>query len=205
MSDAIVGVVGWMRDHVTAAAILLAVCLGGVSHAYADPEVAVQQITYPVVGQTAAQIRRSLDRNTPVSHDGGTSDAYTRWDIDWRMHWFESSRGTCRPTAVTTRVRIRMTLPELQDTDSLPPALIDRWERYRRALMDHEAGHADIGIAAARAIEARLMQMGDQATCSQLADAANRMAREIIDRHARMERQYDRDTRFGRRNGAVFP
>lgn len=183
----------------------LVVCIVGVSPAFAEPDVSLQTVTYPVSGRTAVEIRQSLNRNTPVRLDGNPFDAYTKWDIDWRIRWFENSDGTCRLTQVSTHVRIRTTLPGLLDPDSLSPDVADRWRRYRQALVAHESGHADIGVAAAREIEHELMRLELQPTCDQLANAANRSAREIIARHARMEKRYDTDTRFGANDGAIFP
>lgn len=173
--------------------------------AAAEPELSVQRTTYAVSGRTAAQIRQSLNRNSPVRQDNKTFDAYTRWDIDWRLRWFEDGDGGCRPISVTTLVRIRITLPALQDRDALPPNLADRWQRYLRALAAHEQGHADIGIAAARAIEVQIPLLGLRPSCDRLASETDALAREIIARHAQMEIQYDKDTRFGERDGAIFP
>jgi len=173
--------------------------------AAAEPEVQFRQTTYPVSGKTVEQIRRSLDDHSPVRQDGRSFDAYTQWDVDWHLTWFEDPDGTCRPTDVTTRVRVHVTLPDLEETDRLPEALAERWRGYLRALTAHEQAHARIGIEAARAIEAQLMRLGERPACAQLAEAAELLAREIIDRHAAIERQYDAETRFGAREGARFP
>ncbi len=188
-----------------AVAVVFLIGLAGSTPAAAEPALSIQHTTYAVSGRTATQIRRSLDRNSPVRQGNKIFDAYTKWDVDWRLRWFEDGDGRCRLISVTTDVRIRMTLPELQDRDALSPDLADRWQRYMRALAAHEQGHADIGIAAARAIEAQLPLSGERPSCDRLASEANALAREIIARHARMEVQYDADTWFGDQDGAIFP
>jgi predicted secreted Zn-dependent protease len=174
-------------------------------HAIAAPEIIIQKRHYPAAGQTSAQIRQSLDRNTPVRQNGKPFDACTRWDIDWQFWWAYDGDGTCRITRVTTVVRIWQTFPRMENAGDLVPQLADRWERHMIALIEHEEGHVALGVDAARNIERRLSQMGDRSSCDQLESEANALAREIIARYTRLEAQYDADTNYGERDGARFP
>ncbi len=192
-----------MAAGVSSTSLVLAfICL---PQAFAEPEVIVQQTHYPVVGTTTAQIRQSLDRNTPVRQNGKPFDAYTKWDVDWRLQWAHDGKGTCRVTEVTTVVRIRQTFPRLETAGDVAPQLAERWERYMRALVEHEAGHAAVGLEAAREIEQQLAQLGDRPSCDRLETGANVLAREIIARHALLEAQYDAASNYGERDGARFP
>jgi predicted secreted Zn-dependent protease len=190
---------------VAAAAAILVSSIVVLPHAMAEPEILIQKRHYPAAGQTSAQIRQSLDRNTPVRQNGKPFDAYTQWDIDWQLWWTFDADGTCRITAVTTAVRIRQTFPHLDNADDLPPQLADRWEAYMRALVEHEKGHVALGVDAARNIERQLSQMGDRPSCDQLESEANALAHGIIARYARLEARYDADTNYGERDGARFP
>jgi len=120
------------------AAALLVLSLVFLPHAIAQPEIIIQKRHYPAVGQTSAQIRQSLDRNTPVRQNGKPFDAFTKWGVDWQFWWAYDEDGTCRITKVTTVVRIRQTFPHLENTGDLLPQLADRWERYTIALVEHE-------------------------------------------------------------------
>jgi len=182
--------------------ILSNICL---PPAFGEPDVFVQKSEYSVTGQSATMIRQSLDRNTPVRPGGKPFDAYTQWDIDWQLWWTFDADGTCRITAVATTVRIRQTFPRLDNADDLPTQLSDRWEGYMRALIEHEEGHALLGVDAAREIEQQLSQMGQRSSCGRLESDANAMAREIIARYALREAQYDAATNYGERDGARFP
>lgn len=188
----------------TAAAILV-LWLAFLPNAIAEPEIIIQKRYYPAVGQTSAQIRQSLDRNTPVRHNGKPFDAYTKWDVDWQFWWAYDGDGTCRITTVTTVIRIWQTFPRLENTGSLAPQQADQWGRYMSALVEHEAGHVALGMDAARNIERQLSQVGDRSSCDQLEVEANALARDIIARYARLEAQYDADTDYGERDGARFP
>jgi predicted secreted Zn-dependent protease len=187
------------------AAAVLVLSMVFLPRAFAEPKINIQKRYYPAFGQTSAQIRQSLDRNTPVQHNGKPFDAYTKWDVDWQFRWTYDGDGTCRMTAVTTVLHIRQTFPRLENKGALAPQLTRRWERYMIALVEHEAGHAALGIDAARAIERQLLQMGDRSSCDQLESEANALVREIIARYSRLEAQYDADTNYGERDGARFP
>lgn len=194
-----------LRSIIFGAANILILAVTCLPPAFAEPEVFVQKSRYPVSGQTAALIRQSLDRNTPVRLGGKPFDAYTKWNIDWQLRWTFDGDGTCRMTAVFTTVHIRHTLPQLENADDLPTHLSDRWEGYLRALIEHEDGHAALGVDAAREIEQQLSQMGQRSSCGRLESDANAMAREIIARYALREAQYDAATNYGERDGACFP
>ena len=185
--------------------VAMVLLLAGPPGAIAEPAVNIQTRYYPVTGRTDVQIRRSLDRGTPVRQNGRPFDAYTRWDIDWQFQWAFDGDGSCRVMSVSTVVRILQTLPRLENAGALPPDLAGRWDRYMRALAVHEEGHVALGIDAARDIEQQLMQMGDRSSCHQLESEANSLAREIIARYALEEDRYDADTNYGERDGARFP
>lgn len=188
-----------------AATVLLVLSVICLSQSLAEPEVIFQKTDYPAAGQTATQIRQSLDRNTPIRQNGKPFDAYTKWDVDYQFWWAYDGDGTCRITTVTSAVRIRQTFPRLEIAGDLPQHLADRWERYMRALSKHEAGHAALGVDAAREIEQQLAQMGDRSSCDQLESDADALARDIIGRFSLREAQYDADTNYGEWDGARFP
>jgi predicted secreted Zn-dependent protease len=194
-----------IRSIIFGAANILILAVTCLPPAFAEPEIFVQESEYSVTGQSAALIRQSLDRNTPVRAGGKPFDAYTKWDIDWQLRWTFDADGTCRMIEVTTTVRIRQTFPRLENADDLPTQLSNRWEGYMRALIEHEKGHAALGVDAAREIERHLSQMGQRSSCGRLESDANAMAREIIARFALREAQYDAATNYGERDGARFP
>ena len=187
------------------AVVILILCLVCPPPAFAEPEIAVQKTYYQVSGTTAAQIRKSLNRNSPVRQQGQSFDAYTRWDVDWRLRWAYDADGTCRPNMVSTLVRIHYTLPGLQGIDSLAPDLAGRWKRYMSELVAHEEGHAKMGIEAAREIEQQLSALGQRSSCEQLDAEAKFLARDIINRYSLLDDQYDADILYDQRAGPRFP
>jgi predicted secreted Zn-dependent protease len=72
-------------------------------------------------------------------------------------------------------------------------------------LQEHENGHKNFGINAAREIERRLTSLGSMRSCNALGNTANSIADQIVDKYSRMETEYDRRTDHGRTQGGVFP
>ena len=73
------------------------------------------------------------------------------------------------------------------------------------ALVRHESGHKDIAVALATEIERTLQVMAPHATCQQLESDANHAGHAILEKAGRLHKEYDRRTRHGKNNGAVFP
>ena len=79
------------------------------------------------------------------------------------------------------------------------------WEKYYAALFEHEQGHKDLGVKAALEIENQLLNMGSRRSCEQLELDANKMAKDVVDKYSRLEKEFDRSTNHGLNTGAVFP
>lgn len=151
---------------------------------------------YDVDGQDAAAVRAAMNAVRPTDrNDGERVDALSHWTIRWR--WAGHGRGGCNLRAATVRVRAAVMLPRLAHPETVPAPLLARWDRYRRALEAHEAGHVRYAYDHRAAVLAAIRG----ATCATAAAAA-RAALAAIKAH---DIDYDRDTDHGRRQGAVFP
>lgn len=147
---------------------------------------------YDASGDDAAAIRRSIDAARPTdAHDGQRVDALTTWRMRWS--WPTRTRGCDLGKArVTFAATVRM--PRLA---VVPDAVKPAWDRYVAALERHEAGHARHGYNGRAAVLAAIRG----ATCA-TADAAATAALAKLDAFGV---QYDRETRHGMTQGAVFP
>ena len=175
---------------------LWAVAVAAVPGAFAGiPDVTI--VTYPVRGMTVEAIRASLDAVRSVDrNDGEEVEAVSHWRFAWR--WPGGANGsTCDLAAASVRFRATVTLPRLVGLASAPAEVRARWHRYRAALEEHEAGHVRYAWSQRGAVLAAIRG----ATCP-TADAAGQAALHAIVEH---DLAYDRDTRHGQTQGAVFP
>ena len=78
------------------------------------------------------------------------------------------------------------------------------WHVSWRFWMSNSGHSCEMGVRAAVEIENRISGMGASDSCSRLEGDANRMARDVIDKYVRLEKEYDRTTNHGINTGAVF-
>lgn len=158
---------------------------------------------YDVSGDSEAELRAQLDRLGPET-DGERHDAYTAWHVTWHFPFVQGDDG-CATGPVTTDVRVVVTLPRWQGFADEGAPLVQRWRRYLDALKEHESGHRLTGIHAASDITEQLPQLPPKPTCGEAEEAANALARSILDQHRARDVEYDGETRHGITQGALFP
>lgn len=173
------------------------------STVYAAPKVVEQYRYYEVEGQTPRAIRQSMNQQRR-KHVKGGYDAYVSWFLRWRFSYDDDFSG-CKITTASTRVKVKYTLPRWVDLEQSPAATVARWQAYYDALLEHEHGHRDWGVSAANTIEESLKAMPYERDCLVLRAKAQRLASKILADHLRQEKRYDRVTRHGATQGAVFP
>ncbi len=161
-------------------------------------------VYYDIVGRTAADLRTAMDARGPVGPNGRRGDAYTTWRVSWHYR-YSAADGTCRLTQLDVSFAVAFTFPRWVDEEKASQGLQGRWRTYLKALTAHEDGHAEIGRRAAGRVADLRRQVGIHATCQALEDAIKRAAGTVLDEERRTELQYDKDTDFGRTQGARFP
>lgn len=176
---------------------------GGAS---AEPVVTQELKAYDVRGSTAAAIRRDMNAKRPpfpLLPEGPRFDGYATTDIEWRFGTQENESG-CVITGVSVKMHVTLSLPDLV-AGSAPAKVATKFQAFRDRLMLHEQGHVEIGLDAARQIEAAIAAMGPQASCDALAARANATAETLMDEAWARNRAYDRDTGHGATQGVRFP
>lgn len=154
--------------------------------------------TYEIQGSTAEELRAQMNRLGPEGYDG-----YTRWQVDWRYD-YARSRGKCAISNSKVTTDINITLPHW-DGANAPAQLQQRWKQFRTALERHEEQHALHGRMAAGAIAKMLEDAPSFANCEALEGYVDREGKRIIQKHNRLDAEYDRTTQHGRTEGVVFP
>jgi predicted secreted Zn-dependent protease len=183
---------------VIGSAVMAALCLT----ARAQNTVHWQTNYYPVTGATIGEIHQSLSRNRPWRGQSQL-DGLTDWRVQWRYQ-FTSSPGECRLTSFATTTTITITLPRWHRPTNASLEVVTNWVRYITALGQHEAGHARIGLAAAAEQQRRIPALASDSNCEALKRRINDLAQQIVDDHGRQDREYDRETEHGAKQGAVL-
>ena len=157
------------------------------------------QRPYPVQVQPGQTLRQALQSATPIVVDGRRFHGYTRWNVRWDYRWWREASGRCAITEVNTRLTSEVQLPELRGATPQQQATFDR---YLRALSQHEQGHVQVGREAAQAIDQGIASLPAAADCATLERNADALGRRLLQEHVEREKQYDRDTGHGAAQGA---
>ena len=162
---------------------------GDVSHLIAMEH----EDDYSVSGNTASQLRASINANR-----GQDYDALTTWNIEW------SVKACATPTwSVSLDVSYR--LPKWDAPAGADTVLVTQWRSYWDALHCHEYGHGQLGLDCAHRVYDALAALPGNNDCAALSSSAKPVFDDILaDCHTR-EVKYDADTNHGATMGAVFP
>ena len=161
-------------------------------------------VYYDVVGSTAAEVRRDMDRKGPIDESGQRVDAYTQWRVAWTYAAVPDAQG-CVIRSVVPALTATITLPRWSPAPSVPANVLRAWRRYVKALRVHEDGHYAHGVAASREVTALAKSFRMQSDCHTTAQSFKRQATAIIDKWKAADATYDRETRHGQNQGATFP
>ena len=155
---------------------------------------------YSVTGDTLAEIHHSLRQGRPWK-DKFHGDGLTDWRVDWRFSLAESADG-CRIRQFTTTTTITITLPRWTASTNAPPNVRKAWERYIAALGQHEAGHAQFGLAAAAEMQKGMKSTGLEPACETLKEKINGLCQRIVEDYKKRDKDYDQRTDHGVTQGA---
>jgi predicted secreted Zn-dependent protease len=175
-----------------------------VSPAHPEPAVRIRYEYYDVSGRSAHELRQCMNRHENRWTDGTPYDALTTWKVksDYNL---EEENGLCRVAFVKVSVDIVHKLPRWVNRSEATPELVERWDRYLRAVMIHEEGHKNFGILAASETEKAISGMRAIGGCEELRGLVETRVDDLIDRIKKQEREYDNRTDHGRLQGVVFP
>lgn len=169
------------------------------------PLVRVQYRYYPISGNTASDLRSQMNRSGPRDRvEGRTYDANTDWVVRWSYR-YAMHHQQCVMQTVKTQVAITFTLPKWTTVRRAERSLLADWQRYMAALQLHEDGHKNHGVEAGHDIQQALSQLPPATSCADLERHVQTTARAIIQRYNQKDLDYDRVTRHGYTQGAVFP
>lgn len=160
---------------------------------------------YQVTGNTARDLFQQMRTLGPVDEvTGERFDGFTRWNISWSYR-VGSEGQECRLADADVSLDVVITLPKWEPAAKAKDKLVAGWPRYLSRLEAHEQGHRAIAIKAAEAVRAALDAAKPGRNCKHLMGELDRVAKEAIEPYRQVNRDYDRDTDHGAKEGVVLP
>ena len=153
-------------------------------------------VYYDVSGDTAEELAEEMERDGPNGFAG-----FVEWFITW--DWDQSDSEPCYVPSGSVTVRTVTTLPDWADRGSASANLGNRWDDFLETLMEHEVGHARNATRTGERIES-LLESASSPTCRALSRDLDDEAYEELDDARQWDIQYDRRTRHGATQGAVW-
>lgn len=179
---------------------MLAVAWAGVATA----EVVVTDTTrhYPLHADTLQELREAMQAGIPEAQPDHPS-GMTTVKLDWQTSYEPMPTG-CRVLAHRVALDITTTLPEWPGRERAPVHLRRLWDSAYAALAEHEAGHRELSLAAARELDALITGFSSAKPCHAAALDLQWQARKLQQRLQHAQARFDRATGSGRKRGAVL-
>jgi predicted secreted Zn-dependent protease len=185
-------------------ALVLFALLAGPQAALAAASLSVSIKTnyYTVGGTNVMLIRHSMSVSRPFAATN-SFDAFTHWTVraDYQFRPYSGSWVLHNPRV---NLSVTTTLPRWIPGLPVSPELIQAWNDFAGNLTTHEAGHIRFAREAAEEVQRKLDAMPGYATAPEAHRAAQTLVNEVIDEFRLREREYDRQTRHGRTQGAFL-
>lgn len=156
---------------------------------------------YDITGSSIDELYQEMREKGPPS-SGHRYYAEARWNIRWSFTTV-MRMGQCELDDIEVPMTISITMPQWEPVDG-DTTLLNQWQSFHESLFLHEEGHREIAMDSGREIIKTLKSM-KAFSCDTLRDEANRKARELFENYNIRNRLYDKDTRHGINQGAVWP
>lgn len=183
--------------------LLLYLFLGLTPLAKAEPVVNIHYKYYWIYPKNKRDLGNALDKQSPIIFNGKKYRGYTQWQVNWRYRWWETA-NSCQITSAQTTLTVTYTLPQIAKNHPVDRETQQTFNRYGQALYQHEQNHKNSGLYAAREIEKTLLNLPAFPLCSQLETRANQLGQRVIEKYRQRDREYDRQTDHGRREGVLL-
>lgn len=158
---------------------------------------------YTVRGTTAREIALQLAELGP-RRDGRSFHGFHEAPWRWSYRTEGLSNGRCRLVEFKLVARSVITLPHLAGDPPVPRDLRDAWDSYLANLRAHEEGHRAIALRILRRFERRAAAIRPL-QCDRFQGLFESMTEEAEEELRSSQATYDRETDFGRTQGAVWP
>lgn len=158
--------------------------------------------TYPVSGESIAEIQRSIALNTPSRSGDSYYAGVTIWSLSATYSLIPTPQG-CLIDNGDVFLRLRVHLPKLTN-DLISESVRQEWRRFVFSLDAHERQHTRNAYLAATSLLAKINGRHTEVPCSRAKVIAESATKALIERMSAYDREFDHQTRHGATQGAYL-
>lgn len=162
-----------------------------------EPSLKIDYKFYDIHPVEPQELYREMHQQSPIIYNGKKFVGFTNWRVTWKYSW-QTRNEQCQIKTVSTDLQVVYTMPRIHSSHSVTPQVRQKFDRYYADLLQHEKGHKDSGLYAAREIEQSLLDMQPLKSCKRLSQSANYRAEQIIKKYNQRDLNYDRLTEHGK-------
>lgn len=157
---------------------------------------------YEIFPSDISSLNQELDLKAHTKADNKLYRAQTQWQIELSYQW-EAVGDNCRISNVDTVLNVTYTMPKLF-SDGLDQGIEAKFNRYYKALMNHENGHKQQGLQAAKELSLIIRNMPSMSSCKKLQQRVSEKSNMVIKKYQELDKDFDRYTVHGRSQGAYL-
>jgi len=158
---------------------------------------------YDVSAPSFAKLGKRLKSAAPVRDDGKVtvSDTTSSWKVGIETI---TEPGLCTTEDVVMTLNTITSAPRWIEFESAPYEEQKAWKAFEAGLQAHADGHISIDVQTITAIREALLSVQPGTSCAILKTEMSMRAQEVEARFSKAHKKYDRETKDGRKQGAVL-
>lgn len=158
---------------------------------------------YEVTVSTDESLRVAIKRASPIVKAGKGYFAQTQWTVE-PMFALQTYAGLCRVRQLSVKLRLKIMMPQLINPEAISEQKRNRFDFFYKALAKHELGHEEIAHEAATAVYQAISAIPANMDCTAIHQKVEQKYHSILDDYQRRNSDYDKETDFGRTQGAAI-
>lgn len=189
--------------YLSAAIILISLSFFFLNLCFAETSVSINKENYEVEGLNAMGIYNQVRRRSEIKYDGITFAGQANSYIEPSYKW-DKKDGKYYVTSVYIKVNATITMPTWVNYRQVSREWQQEWDRFYKALYNHEQNHINIAVKAAKSIESALMQPRGFESYNLLKAHVDRICNDGYKLLNLNQKEYDNRTNHGHSEGAYI-
>lgn len=152
--------------------------------------------TYDVFGSDLYEVHKSMQEKGPVITNS-IGIGFANSTISVTRSFLKNTSAGCTLTGVKVFIDMSIILPKWADKASASDQDQKMVDIFLKFAKRHEQGHINIGLKAAREIQAELAQLRSAPTCQELNTEVKKLYNDIVPKAIEADDEYDNRTNHG--------